>query len=76
MLLAFEQSGEHTTLPKSEVLACLESLNTDFQIHLSLDGCLIIDLKNNTDQMAGILSKRLAMTHHIIKVLGIGGYGE
>ncbi len=76
MLLAFELSGEHNTLPKSEVIACLESLKADFKIHLALDGCLVIDLKNNYDHITGILSKRLSMTHHIIKVMGIGGSGE
>ncbi len=76
MLLAFELSGEHDTIPKSEVLACLEALEADFHIHLSLDGCLIIDLKNNADEIIRILSGRLAMTHHIVKVMGIGGPDE
>lgn len=76
MLLAFELSGEHSTIPASEVLACLESLNADFHLHLVLDGCLIIDITNNAHKTIRVLSKRLAMTHHIIKVLGIGGSGE
>ncbi len=76
MLLAFELSGEHSTLPKSEAIACLESLKADFRIHFSLDSCLVIDLKNNADNIIQGLSKRLAMTHHIIKVLGIGGSGQ
>src|SRR5574341_705227 len=73
MLFAFELPGEHTTIPVSEALACLESLKADFKIHILLDGCLIIDLKNNVDKIVPALSKRLAMTHHNIKVLGIGG---
>ncbi len=76
MLLAFELSGEHDTLPTSEAIACLESLDADFRTYLSLDSCLVIDLKNNVDSIVDVLSKRLAMTHHIIKVLGIGGSGE
>ncbi len=76
MLLAFELSGEHDTLPKSEAIACLESLKADFKIHLSLDMCLVVDLKNNAENLIEVLSKRLSMTHHIIKVLGIGGSGE
>lgn len=75
MLLAFELSGEHSTLPKSEILACLDALNADFKIRLSLDGCLVIDLKNNAG-IIKVLSERLSMTHHIIKVLGIGGSNE
>lgn len=76
MLLAFELSGEHATLPRSEVLASIESLGVDFHIHLSLDGCLIIDLKDPNSEITNILVKRLAMTHHIIEVLGIGGAEE
>lgn len=76
MLLAFELSGEHSTIPASEVIACLEAQKADFKIHLSLDMCLVIDLKNNADEIINVLSERLSMTHHIIKVLGIGGSGE
>lgn len=76
MLLAFELSGEHSTLPKSEAIACLESLKADFKIYLSLDMCLVIDLKSYDDRTIKVLSERLSMTHHIIEVLGVGGSGE
>ena len=76
MLLAFELSGEHKTIPASEVRACLESLNCEYSIHDSLDGCLVIDIGSEPERTIGTLSKRLAMTHHLIKVLGVGGAGE
>lgn len=76
MLLAFELSGEHATLPKSEVIACLESMNADFSVYLSLDCCLIINLKKDVSKITKILEKRLSMTHHIIEVLGTGGKHE
>ncbi len=76
MLFAFELSGEQSSIPASEVIACLESLGADHEIHLALDRCLIVNIGDNRESIAGILSKRLAMTHHIIKVLGIGGPGE
>jgi len=76
MLLAFELSGEHPTLPKSEALVCLEALKADFKIHQSIDGCLIVDLKSKSDKIIQALSKRLSMTHHILEVLGIGGHSE
>ncbi len=76
MLLAFELSGEHSTIPAAEVLGCLESIDADFHIHLALDGCLVIEVKNNVDRIVEVMSKRLAMTHNIIKVLGIGRSGE
>lgn len=76
MLLAFELSGEHTTLPASEVVASLESVCPDFKISLSLDGCLIIEIRKDAGTIAGILAKKLSMTHHITEVLGIGGADE
>ena len=76
MLIAFELSGEHNTIPGSEVFSCLRSLNADFQVCHSLDGCLVIDLKTRTGEIVENISKRLAMTHHITKVLGIGGSSE
>ncbi|MDO8726405.1 MAG: TRM11 family methyltransferase [Candidatus Methanoperedens sp.] len=76
MLLAFELSGEHATLPASEVIASLESVCPDFNIILSLDGCLIIEIRKDAGTIAGILAKKLSMTHHITEILGIGGAGE
>jgi len=76
MLFAFELSGEHKTIPVSEVCACLESLGERHTISLSLDGCLVIDIENDADNIIKSLKKRLAMTHHIIRVLGIGGASE
>ncbi|KCZ73311.1 putative DNA modification methylase [Candidatus Methanoperedens nitroreducens] len=76
MLLAFELSGEHDTIPAAEALACLESINADFKVYLRLDGCLVVDLKNDIKRIAQVLSKRLSMTRNIIVVLGIGGAGE
>ncbi len=76
MLLAFELSGEHSTLPASEVIACLDSLEADFNVVLRLDGCLIIEIKKDADIIAGVISKKLSMTHHIVEVLSIGGAGE
>ncbi|CAG0957095.1 MAG: TRM11 family methyltransferase [Candidatus Methanoperedens sp.] len=76
MLIAFELSGEHNTIPISEVSACLRLLEADFQVCHSLDGCLIIDLGTGAGKIVENISKRLAMTHHITKVLGIGGSSE
>jgi tRNA (guanine10-N2)-dimethyltransferase len=76
MLFAFELSGEHKTIPVSEACACLETLGAIYSIHLSLDGCLILDIENGAENIIKNLTKRLAMTHHIIKVLGIGDGSE
>jgi len=48
----------------------------DFKINLSLDGCLIIEIRKDAGTIAGILAKKLSMTHHITEVLGIGGAEE
>jgi tRNA (guanine10-N2)-dimethyltransferase len=76
MLIAFELSGEHNTIPASEILSCLRLLNADFWICHSLDGCLVVDIRARTGEIIEKISKRAAMTHHIIKVMGIGGRGE
>jgi len=76
MLLAFELSGEHITLPGSEVIACLEAMCADFSVVLRLDGCLIIEILNDADETACILAKKLSMTHYITEVFGIGGANE
>ncbi|MCX9082881.1 MAG: TRM11 family methyltransferase [Candidatus Methanoperedens sp.] len=76
MLIAFELSGEHNTIPASEVLSCLRLLNADFWVCHSLNGCLVIDIKTRTGEIIEAISKRVAMTHHIIEVLGMGGPDE
>jgi tRNA (guanine10-N2)-dimethyltransferase len=70
MLLAFELSGEHETIPKAEVLSCLKALKINHEELLSLDRLLLV--KTNTDETdAERISERLAMTHYVSKVLGI-----
>jgi tRNA (guanine10-N2)-dimethyltransferase len=65
---AFELSGEHETLPKSEVLALAEIYSSRFRELAFYDQCLIIEAEDlNVDS----LGKRLAMTHRIIEVLAI-----
>ena len=76
MLIAFELSGEHNTIPVSEVFSCLRLQNADFKVCYSLDGCLVIDINARAVEIVENISKRLAMTHHITKVLGIGGSSE
>ena len=66
MLLAFELSGEHETLPESEVLACMRALGIDHRIVKSEEQFLMLDVSGEPSQ---ILSTRLAMTHHIISVI-------
>ncbi len=65
---AFELSGEHETLPKSEVLALAEIYSSSFRELAFYDQCLIIEAEDlNVDS----LGKRLAMTHRIIEVLAV-----
>lgn len=64
MRYAFELSGEHTTLPRSEVLSLLKICSTDFHEIEHLDQCLIVEASNlNYETMA----QRLAMSHRIIE---------
>ncbi len=58
----FELSGEHESLPKAEVLACLEAEGIEFDILEEDQGILTIDApKLNIEE----LKRRLALTHFI-----------
>lgn len=73
-LIAFELSGEHPDIPVAEVIGALESEDIEFYIQNQFDQVLIVDISNaNIYQLVqvGKLSKRLALTWHIIHVLGI-----
>jgi tRNA (guanine10-N2)-dimethyltransferase len=65
---AFELSGEHETLPKSEAIAMVEACSTSYSEVDFLDQCLILEA---TDLDVEVLARRLAMTHRIIEVLAI-----
>ncbi len=75
MLYAFELSGEHEELPAAEVLACLKIERLDFRLHARIDQCLVVDIAGREEDveraLAGHVTERLAMTHHILKVVGI-----
>ncbi len=65
---AFELSGEHDTLPRSEALALLHVYSRGFRELCCLDQCLVVEAE---DLDARTLGSRLAMTHRIIEVLTI-----
>lgn len=75
MLYAFELSGEHEELPVAEVFACLKTEGLYFQLHTRLDQCLVVDIEGEEEEVEKILkgpiTERLAMSHHILKVVGI-----
>ena len=77
MLFAFELSGEHATLPSAEVLACLDIMGLEYEEHAFFDQCLLIDIAGSDDIIENIekkivsVSKRLAMSHYILKVIGV-----
>ncbi len=65
---AFELSGEHETLPKSEALALADLYSQSWREVCSLEQCLIIQASGLDVQALG---RRLAMTHRIIEVLAV-----
>jgi tRNA (guanine10-N2)-dimethyltransferase len=75
MLYAFELSGEHAKLPAAEVLACLEIEGLECRVHYLMDQCLVVDITGEEAELEkalkGQVTERLAMTHHILKVIGI-----
>ncbi|MBE0517421.1 MAG: methyltransferase domain-containing protein [Methanophagales archaeon] len=71
MQLAFELSGEHETLPKAEVFACLRTLNVAYEERIFSDRILVIDAQLSPErELLDVLAKRLGMTHHIYEVKG------
>lgn len=75
MLYAFELSGEHEELPAAEVFACLRIEGLDFRPHITIDQCLVVEITGKEEDvekiLGGTITERLAMTHHILKVVGI-----
>ncbi len=75
MLYAFELSGEHEELPAAEVLVCLKIEGLDFRLNTNVDQCLVVDIAGKEEGVERILkgpiTQRLAMTHNILKVVGI-----
>ncbi|HHV23951.1 MAG TPA: methyltransferase domain-containing protein [Methanosarcina sp.] len=75
MLYAFELSGEHEELPAAEVFACLKIEELDFRPHTTVDQCLVVEITGKEEDiervLRGPITERLAMTHHILKVVGI-----
>ncbi|MHC1632057.1 MAG: methyltransferase domain-containing protein [Methanotrichaceae archaeon] len=67
-LYAFELSGEHPTLPRSEAISLLEICSSGYREICVLDRCLVVEAKN-LDLVR--LRSRLAMTHRVIQVMAI-----
>jgi tRNA (guanine10-N2)-dimethyltransferase len=63
--LVFELSGEQGTLPRSEVIGCIEAYEWPYTVVDSYDQVLIVD----TDADVSILAHRLALTHHILEFI-------
>jgi len=75
MLVAFELSGEHETLPKAEVLASLNALRIVYDAKMFLKGILVIDAQIRPETLA-VLANRLGMTHRIYEVNGMSEPAE
>lgn len=70
MHLAFELSGEHETLPRSEVFASFRALHISYAEHLCAEGILVIDAQLSPEAL-GTIAKRLGMTHRIHEIRGM-----
>lgn len=63
---AFELSGEHPTIPRSEALALLEICSSAYRVVSDLDRCLVVEARD-LDLLS--LGTRIAMTRRIVEVL-------
>lgn len=64
MRYLFELSKEHTTLPKAEILACLQAEDISYRIIESNEDILVIEINSKTDKVTK-LSNRLSHTNFI-----------
>ncbi|MGP8338084.1 MAG: TRM11 family SAM-dependent methyltransferase [Methanosarcinaceae archaeon] len=74
MLYAFELSGEHETLPRAEVFSCLDIVGAVYSEYAFFDQCLIVDIAGSdavVEKEIKWISKRLSMSHYVIRVAGI-----
>ncbi|MGF7118714.1 TIGR01177 family methyltransferase [Methanobacterium oryzae] len=69
MEIIFILSGEHETLPKAEITACLEAKNISFNVKYHNEGILILEIQDDESDIINILGKRIAYTHEICKLL-------
>jgi len=77
MQLAFELSGEHETLPKAEVFACLDALRVAYEERMFSDRIVVIDAQLPPEsELLEVLAKRLGMTHYIYEVKGMSELDE
>jgi len=65
MKIFFVLSGEHSTLPKAEVLAALESIGAKFRVLQDFKQVLVLE----TDKI-NALHKRVALSHAVCKLFG------
>ncbi|MCS7102987.1 MAG: DNA methyltransferase [Candidatus Korarchaeum sp.] len=70
MEVAFLLSGEHSEIPREEVKATLEALNTPYLTIEEMRSCLILDIELSKD-LEKELSERLSFTRSFGRVLAI-----
>jgi tRNA (guanine10-N2)-dimethyltransferase len=72
-LIAFELSGEHPDLPTAEVIGAMDAENIEYSLYDQFDQILVVEVPEIIISKMRTLANRLAMTWHIIEVLGISG---
>jgi tRNA (guanine10-N2)-dimethyltransferase len=72
MRLLFELSGEHGTLPRAEVLACIEAEGCVYKILEEEDRILVLE----TDASPERLGQRVALAHGICEQVSSGTMSE
>ncbi len=69
MEILFILSGEHDTLPRAEITASLEALDTSYSIKYDSRRILILEIPDEDGEVIDILGERIAYTHEICEVL-------
>ena len=69
MDIVFILSGEHKTLPKAEIIACLQAENVSFTIKFHEFGILILKILNKDSKIIESIGNRIAYTHEVCKLI-------
>ena len=65
----FILSGEHSTLPKAEIIACLQAENISFKINFHEMGILSLKIPDKYSKIIEIIGNRIAYTHEVCKLI-------
>jgi tRNA (guanine10-N2)-dimethyltransferase len=69
MEIVFILSGEHKTLPKAEIIACLQAEDISYKIKFHEMGILILKIPDKYSKIIETIGNRIAYTNEVCKLI-------